>query len=98
MDNDSLIQWLEAMIAGLGRGGKSKASKNLGIGASGISKYLSRGKGFHNPTVRLMSWILSSKSENFPETKVLSATKCNQILIEKRRASDGDVIYTWRRA
>lgn len=98
MDNDVLIAWLEAMIKGNGRGGKTLAAKNLGVSASGISKYLARGSGFHDPTIRLMSWILSSKSENYPKTKLLKTVTHNRIAIEIRKLPDGEKIYTWRKA
>lgn len=96
MNNDSLIQWLDAVISAKGYGSRTEAAEALGISPGGITRLLQRKSGFDDKTVRLMSWIITSKAENYPKSKVVEKHEKHGILIEKRITQSGEQIYTWR--
>jgi hypothetical protein len=102
MNTTALRSWLDAMIAQLPHGGKTKAAGMLGISPSGLSKLLSRnGRGFDEKTIRCSNWILTSKAERYSVDQfpiVREGPPTNGIVVETRRAPDGTEFLVWRKA
>ena len=96
----TVTNWLRCMVSTLPRGGKSLAAEQLGISPSALSKILSNPeRAFDEKTIRLLSWIESSKSELYPieQFPVLKITQQGPIAIEKRQNPAGSPFYTWRK-
>jgi hypothetical protein len=96
MNSDSLIDWLEAVCDSLGRGSHKIVADTLGMSTSNLSKVFERRAGFDEKTLRLMSWILTSKDEDYKDEKLLWSNKSGQFLICQRELKNGEKVITWK--
>lgn len=96
MNNDSIIVWLKCVSKSLGRGGRTNVAKTLGISKSHLSKIITRGSGFDDKTLRVFSWILSSKDEQYAQYPVLKEQKINGFVFRTRELPTKEKVLTWR--
>lgn len=100
-NSETVTAWLRNMVEALPRGGKSMAADMLGISPSGLSKILTNPeRAFDEKTIRLLSWIESSKSEKYPieQFSIVAEHRHGPMIVETRQNPAGSNFYTWRRA
>jgi len=100
MTSELLKRWLTAMVESMPRGGRSRASRQLGMTASGFSKLLNDDvRQFDDKTIRCMLWMQQAKAERFPKEKFPLQQKIirDGLVIESRlNPSDGSTFCVWR--
>lgn len=101
MNSAICTHWLRAMVSALPRGGKTLAAKQLDITPSGLSKILNDPeRAFDEKTIRLLSWIESSKAEKFDveQYPIVETIDAGPMLIEVRKnPAAGQDFRVWRK-
>lgn len=97
MNGDALFQWLDKICRSQGHGGLTHVASTLGISPSHLSKIRSRRSQFHDPTIRLMSWIMSSRDEDYEHLTLKRTVEYEGMLVRFREDEDGQEVMTWKR-
>jgi len=94
----AILQWLRGYLQFKGRGAKTEVAEALGITPSGLSKILERGSGFDEKTIKIMSFIMTTKDEHYKHMMPTTGEQIGGLVYFNRRDAEGRHVITWQPA
>lgn len=90
-----LVKWLNTILRVQGHGSRSAAADILGITPSGLSYMLKRPNGVDEKTVRLVTWLITSKHDPNDIRLPIETIDAGGWLWRHFKNEDGSSDWTW---